>query len=1164
MYVNTKLFKFMIVFISIWLFSATAYSLQVNYVRTYTAQVEGIKKQSQIKTSNSSSVRQSTDYLDGRARPIQRVTRQGSALSRDVVNKFIYDQFGRQHTDFLPFTMDEKSGDYKTLDSSNDPLIRFYQADNDKISNTLHPFTLTKYDKTPLNRVIEKGAPGERWQPDASNPPHTLRYTYQANRAQDAVLRWFFSDGFLVANSTYATGNLYVTVMTDEHNQRHWDFTDKLDRKILEIKEAENGEKLYTYFVYDDKGNLSYVIPPLTVSKLSSGMSKTINPIEISRECYSYFYDSRNRLISKTLPGSSPISMFYDIWDRLVLTQDGQQRKNKRYSFIKYDAFNRIVMNGELILEGSGEQIRQKISEFYSNAVTDPTIRFERKGDLHGYTNRSFPILTETDKINKVKYFDDYSFFSSLPFSAAFKFHPELNQNRHSERTAGQITGTKTRILSSSEYLFSVIYYDDLYRPIQTISQTHMSFERKTQTYSFRGKLTKSLHTHNFRGKIVTVLKENVYDRAERLIKVYHQINNKEKVLLSNLKYNELDQIVEKNLYSTDDGKNFIQSLDYRYNIRGWLTSINNSSLTDQTHNNDDRNDLFGMDIYYDIEVDDLGNSGNFNGNISAVKWQNTKFNEKHGYTYGYDAYNRINEAKYKNFKFSNKQGAYDVGGSKNNKIEYDANGNILGIKRHSLFSSGRSLIDDLSYIYDGNQLKKVTDESRNSEGFNDIELDEDAYSYDANGNMIKDLNKDITANYNQLNLPELIKKSTGESVKYDYDADGAKLASQIFNANGKLVKSIDYISDIVYENNKIIFIKNDEGRAVPDDKGSGWNYQFFIKDHLGNVRLTFDINRQKTDGTSNVKESLKIIQVDDYYPFGLRIAANHFQDDTVADIKYLYNGKELKDELEINWYDYDARMYDMAIGRWHVSDSKEENYYSYSPYQYSLNNPIRFIDPNGLDPEDANIPKSFDIKEWIDYCKSNGQCDEAKRIVDTYCGGDVSSAGCFIDVYEQLEQQGIPDTFWWSLGGPGGFLIQLLAGNVPSPLDRGPGKLLGPNRGKGGRGGNTEHATVQQSITDTAGGKQEVKIPLGNTGRSRIADNVDSKGRIHQVGDMRKRGGYRPSARERGAIEDIRKEVGSEVDIIFHDKLEKGPTLINPDLYPDWKRAPFFWRKYW
>ncbi|MBL7188439.1 MAG: hypothetical protein ISS70_19100 [Phycisphaerae bacterium] len=120
------------------------------------------------------------------------------------------------------------------------------------------------------------------------------------------------------------------------------------------------------------------------------------------------------------------------------------------------------------------------------------------------------------------------------------------------------------------------------------------------------------------------------------------------------------------------------------------------------------------------------------------------------------------------------------------------------------------------------------------------------------------------------------------------------------------------------------------------------------------------------------------------------------------------------------------------------------------------------------------------------------------------------------------------------------------------------------PNRGHGGRGGDLHHAKTQQHVTDTVGGRQEVRIYESGPGSDyRVVDNLDAKNRIHQVGEMRTRGGYRPSSRERGAIEDVRKVVGDEVDIIYHDKMGKNPSLINPDKQSGWKPASPRHRKF-
>jgi RHS repeat-associated protein len=89
------------------------------------------------------------------------------------------------------------------------------------------------------------------------------------------------------------------------------------------------------------------------------------------------------------------------------------------------------------------------------------------------------------------------------------------------------------------------------------------------------------------------------------------------------------------------------------------------------------------------------------------------------------------------------------------------------------------------------------------------------------------------------------------------------------------------------------------------------------------------------------------VIQQDDYYPFGL--AFNSYSRENSLANQYLYNGKELQDELNLGWLDYGARMYMADIGRWGAIDPLAEMYRRWSPYNYTMNNPIRFIDPDGM-----------------------------------------------------------------------------------------------------------------------------------------------------------------------------------------------------------------------
>ena len=85
----------------------------------------------------------------------------------------------------------------------------------------------------------------------------------------------------------------------------------------------------------------------------------------------------------------------------------------------------------------------------------------------------------------------------------------------------------------------------------------------------------------------------------------------------------------------------------------------------------------------------------------------------------------------------------------------------------------------------------------------------------------------------------------------------------------------------------------------------------------------------------------------------------NSFQRITALKNDYLYNGKELQDELDIEWLDYGARMLDPILGRFFNIDPSAENYLSWTPYNYVANNPIRLIDPDGRDwfeDKDGNL----------------------------------------------------------------------------------------------------------------------------------------------------------------------------------------------------------------
>ncbi|KIA95215.1 hypothetical protein OC25_07845 [Pedobacter kyungheensis] len=244
---------------------------------------------------------------------------------------------------------------------------------------------------------------------------------------------------------------------------------------------------------------------------------------------------------------------------------------------------------------------------------------------------------------------------------------------------------------------------------------------------------------------------------------------------------------------------------------------------------------------------------------------------------------------------------------------------------------------------YNGNKLTAIS-------GFTNS-----TYNYDVNGNLTNDSQKNISLGYNFLNLPQTV--SGSQNLTYTYNAAGEKLQKQ---AGGT---TTNYIDGIQYTNNSIDFIQTEEGLARRS--GNNYSYEYNLSDHLGNVRVTFYQNP-----TTN---QLEVLQRDDYYAFGLR-------KEPVAKAglnKYLYNGKELQEEL--GQYDYGARFYDPVIGRWNVIDPKAGLGRRWSPYNYGFDNPIYFVDPDGMWPGEGLF--SYLVSKGTEYVK-NAATNYVKKVI--------------------------------------------------------------------------------------------------------------------------------------------------------------------------------------
>ncbi|MFD2904453.1 DUF6443 domain-containing protein [Sphingobacterium anhuiense] len=837
---------------------------------------------------------QSIQYIDGLGRPLQTVQLMASPSYKDIVQHIEYDGFGRESTKYLPYAHNKGNGSYKI--SGKDSVVNFYNknagVDIAGVVRTDKPFAVTVFENSPLNRVQEQGAPGADWQPlAAEGTGHTIKTTYGTNTATglDAVKLWTIEANGTKSIVNYGAGKLYRTTVRDENSSNITsrtgsvdEYKDFEDRVVLKRLWETESKSLNTYYVYDDFGDLRYVIPP-GVATLNTTASVTVTEAttgDFHELVYAYRYDGRRRLIEKKVPGKGWEWLVYNENDQVVMTQDAVQRSKtptNEWSYNKYDAFGRIVVTGTYVKNYASQKLAQ-------DDVNLNKKYWEERYGVASYTTASFPVGSPA--VLTTNYYDDYSFSGSgtagLGFIGATK----------STKTKGLLTGVSVTKDDGTLPLLTINYYDDYGRVIQSSSENHIKgTDVVTNTYSFVGELKTSTRIHKDKaGTATTTVISNEYDHVGRLLATKHQIGDVSKaVTLVKNEYNEIGQLKKKNVGGDKDGANFHTGLSYAYNERGWTSSASSKEFS------------------YKLKYNDASAGKQYNGNIAQQEWVHGT-TPSNVFNYSYDALNRL------------KNGT-STGTVMSELLTYDDMGNIKTLTR-----DGATITYAYNNVNKSNRLLSVTGGGLSGN-----------YTYDVNGNAKKD-RTGMNFNYNHLNLPDSAWNDTKTvKVGYLYDAMGTKLRKYSTQGGNR-----DYVGSIEYNGTAIELIHTGEGVAYRNSNGT-YTYRYNLTDHLGNVRST--IYRNPTNN------AVEVLQRDDFYPFGKqRIVA-------AGNNKYLYNGKEIQGELG-GQYDYGARFYDADIGRWNVVDPLAEVNRRWSPYRYAYNNPLRYIDPDGMleepTPEEA------------------------------------------------------------------------------------------------------------------------------------------------------------------------------------------------------------------
>jgi RHS repeat-associated protein len=891
----------------------------------------------------------STQFFDGLGRHLQTFNLNTNSISGDTR----YDKYGRITSQTLPTAT---TGFGTSYDSNV-----LYQAQD--FYKDEAPSDTTIYESSPLNRVKETYGAGKDWRTKQKR-------TQVFYENEGSNVRYYTVDGSgnISKSSTYPANSLFKKRVVDEQGNTSIEITDKWGRLIQKQVEHSTGNYLTTYYIYDGLGRTLAVLQP-EAYELNSNIANS--DAAWSNFVFFYKYDARGRVIEKHVPNGGTNYTVFDKKDRVVLTQTAHQRTDNKWSYMKYDAHSRNVIAGEIISADTREDLQ---TDFNNQTITDEQYDNDNPENRY-YTDVSFPFSVDSSKAMLINYYDSYGAWrtTDYEFLSVVDYTPPITDVK------SLLSGKMRRNTENRVMLREAYYYD--YRNRLQHTRKGNQFDRVPyikHEYDFSNEITRI--QRNFNPVLIAASKQYSYDLAGRKTHYYFNFLGSGApplVVMAKYNYDAISRLQKKQIQpnqnyevidiSTDyisrppvlqeintqdiankavtldpgfvaDAKDentgtynaeidtspttgqidALQTIDYEYNIRGGLNCINCRNHLPSLGNK--QNDLFSMRLDYNED------NRYHDGNISKQIWKTPVVAQTQQYTYSYDASSRLMKAKY--------AGGNSGSNFSLDTVRYDKNGNIVQLKRN--------IIDDLSYIYSGNQLLSVTD-AATSAGFNDGNTSGNDYEYWPDGSLKKDLNKGIAnISYNSfLKKVSRVEFTNGNWINFYYDAAGTLLKRKLSNND-----VWQYEDELILKNGQVYQINHEEGRITFDYTNNKWVYEYDYRDHLGNLRVSFRDSSAAPVG--GVYKPPVLVQVNDYDPWGMVLDQISFVNNQNKINNFDYSNRERQTEFGLNVMALGARMYDPLLGRFWSVDPVTENQENYSPYQYGWNNPVLRNDPNG------------------------------------------------------------------------------------------------------------------------------------------------------------------------------------------------------------------------
>lgn len=692
------------------------------------------------------------------------------------------------------------------------------------------------------------------------------------NRTNEVVKYTILNSGMLAGFGTYySAGQLIVKATTGPNSnimREYYSLDQKLIcKKVFKGLSGTDTVWLTTYYVYDDLGRLALIIPPKAnaANPTSANFNSLIKPY-----CFSYVYDQYDNIIQKFTPGEARSTyIVYDKKQRPVMTQTPRLFAQNKWEYTIYDSRDRIILMGVITDTNSYATWQgwangsKPLPATTFDPVTGLPITTLQPFVYYGFQG-TYPSYIANGNIRVVNYYDNYTYdtlFSSRQFDSSFKASYETDVYSVTPRpfgyTQGLLTARKTSVDSGTnfqnQWISTVYFYDQKGRVIQaqTLNPWNTTaWDILTTQYNFSGQPVLTIQkTNSWTGcnkPQTTIYTAYNYDNFDGKIEsVEQRTDSNGWVDISDYVYDKLRKVSRKTIGG-------VEIQDFAFNIRGQLAGIN-ADYTASPFGIADKS--FGCVLNYDYGFSQI----RLDGNIAGMQWRsagNPTMLRAYGYTY--DSAGRLIGADYRQ-QVSTWPPTYGVPWSHSTEdysmynVSYDANGNLLTMN-HMGTPPGASApvpIDVLRYTYDnGNSLLSVSDSVKINYNLGDFQDSTPCktchdYNYDENGNLIADGNKKISSiSYNELDEPVKVIFPFG-SINNVYDGQGNLLQKIISNDTLGTKDTIRYWGVFNYKNDSLEYILHNEGRArwLPDS--SKFKYDYFVKDHLGNVRtvVTSDIS---------------------------------------------------------------------------------------------------------------------------------------------------------------------------------------------------------------------------------------------------------------------------------------------------------------------------------